>query len=95
MIKPIGYYTDVTSYLEEMQIAYGSRFELMTKREKLFLITAIAAHLNCLESGVMRSEMFTIRTQVNALPIHEQEGLLEALIAQIRWGQNAETVHHA
>lgn len=94
MTKPIGYYTDVTSYLGEMQITYGSRFELMTKREKLFLITAIAAHLNCLESGVMRNEMFAIRAQVNELPINEQEALLEALIAQIRWGQNAEPVHH-
>ncbi|MEH2348117.1 MAG: hypothetical protein V7K55_08955 [Nostoc sp.] len=43
MSKPVGYFTSYTindgSLLDSLQERYGSTFELMTKREKLFLIS--------------------------------------------------------
>ncbi|MEH2316178.1 hypothetical protein [Nostoc sp.] len=46
MSKPIGHFTSYTpndgSLLDSLQEEYGSTFELITEREKLFLISAIA-----------------------------------------------------
>ncbi len=95
MSNPIGYYTGYTpgdgSCLEELQKKYGSTFEEMTKREKLFLVSTLASHLCVAQSGETRDEIYILSVDLQAkLPASDQAGLLEALIAQIRWGQNHE-----
>ncbi|MEH1786374.1 MAG: hypothetical protein V7L23_12505 [Nostoc sp.] len=85
MTKPIGYFTSYTlndgSLLESLQSEYGSTFELMTEREKLFLIFAIAAQLCDEAPGRCRDEIYVVGHQVNSsLPVSDRKGLLEALI---------------
>lgn len=93
MSKPIGYFTGYTlndgSLLESLQEEYGSTFEGMTKGEKLFLISALAAQLCDQAPGRCRDEIYVVGHQVNSsLPTHDREGLIEALINQVRYGRN-------
>ncbi|MEH2001093.1 MAG: hypothetical protein V7L00_20480 [Nostoc sp.] len=101
MSKPLGYYTSYTpsdgSLLERVQEEYGSTFEKMTKREKLLILTVLASHIGCQLDGDVRSEIFAIATEMrDQLSLSDQAGVMEAIISQIRWGQNAaEPVHHS
>lgn len=100
MTKPIGYYTSYTpgdaSYLESLEERYGSSFEKMSRREKLFLLSSLASQLSGDAPGETRNEIYELGVDIQQnLPLSDQEGLLEALVAQIRWGQNnAKPVHH-
>lgn len=77
------------SLLESLQERYGSTFELMTRREKLFLISAIAIQLCDQSPGSCREEIYTVGHQINSsLPQADREGLVEALINQVRWGRS-------
>lgn len=93
MSKPIGHFTSYTlndgSLLESLQEQYGSTFERMTKREKLFLISAIAIQLCDQAPGRCREEIYVVGHQANSsLPVADREGLIEALINQVRYGQS-------
>jgi hypothetical protein len=100
MTKPLGYYTAYTpgdeSYLESLQERYGAGLEKMSKREKLYLMGVIASQL-CVEMpGETRNEVYEIGTDINtSLNWSDRAGLIEAMIAQVRWGQNAEPANHA
>ncbi|MEH2256512.1 hypothetical protein [Nostoc sp.] len=89
MSKPIGFFTSYItndgSLLESLQEEYSSTFELMTRYEKLYLISALAIQL-CDESpGRCRDEIYVVGHQVNSsLPVADREGLIEALINQVR-----------
>lgn len=100
MSKPLGYYTSYTpgdgSLLERVQEEYGSTFERITKREKLVILTVLASYIGCQLDGDVRAEIFAIaREMTDKLSPSDQAGIMEALISQIRWGQNAEPVHHS
>ncbi|OYD92757.1 hypothetical protein CDG77_13970 [Nostoc sp. 'Peltigera membranacea cyanobiont' 213] len=91
--KPVGYFTSYTindgSLLESLQEEYGPTFEKMTRREKLFLISALATQLCDQSPGRCRDEIYVVGHQVNSsLPLHDREGLLEALSNQVRHGQS-------
>ncbi|MEH1811942.1 MAG: hypothetical protein V7K26_03605 [Nostoc sp.] len=93
MSKPIGYFTSYKindgSLLESLQEEYGPTFERMTKHEKLFLISAIAAQLCDQSPGSCRDEIYVVGHQINSsLPVHDREGLIEALTNQVRWGRS-------
>ncbi|MDZ8108974.1 MAG: hypothetical protein RM338_25580 [Nostoc sp. DedQUE12a] len=93
MTKPIGYFTSYTpgdgSLLESLQQAYGSCFERMTEREKLFLIFSIASQLCEQAPGRCRDEIYVVGYQINSsLPLRDRQGLMEALINQVRYGQS-------
>lgn len=97
MSKPIGYFTGYTindgSLLESLQEEYGSTFERMTRREKLFLISAIATQLCDQAPGRCRDEIYVVGHQANSsLRAADREGLIEALINQIRYGQSLTVV---
>lgn len=100
MSKPLGYYTSYTpgddSLLERVQEKYGSSFEKITKREKLVILTVLASHIGCQLEGDVRSEIFALaKDMTSELSLSDQAGVMEAIISQIRWGQNAELVHHS
>ncbi|MDZ8085604.1 MAG: hypothetical protein RMY16_08410 [Nostoc sp. DedQUE12b] len=100
MSKPLGYYTAYTpgdnSLLEKLQEEYGSTFEKITKREKLVILTVLASHIGCQLDGDVRGEIFAIAKQMrDQLSLSDQGGVMQAIIEQIRWGQNAEPVHHS
>lgn len=100
MSKPLGYYTSHTpgdgSLLEKVQEEYGSAFEKMTKREKLSILMILASSLGCQLEGDVRGEIYAIaREMTDQLSLSDQAGIMEAIISQIRWGQNAEPVHHS
>ena len=93
MSKPLGYYTNFTegddTLLGTLQDNYGSAFEKMTKREKLVILTALSSHIGCQLEGDCRAEIFTVAKQITQqLTIADQAGIMEAIIAQVRWGQN-------
>ena len=93
MSKAIGHFTSYTindgSLLESLQEEYGPTFEGMTKREKLFLISAISTQLCDQAPGRCRDEIYVVGHQINSsLPKHDREGLIEALINQVRWGRS-------
>jgi hypothetical protein len=61
----------------------------MTRREKLYLVQAIATQLFDQSPGQCREEIYTVGHQINSsLPRHDREGLLEALINQVRWANS-------
>ena len=100
MSKPLGYYTAYTpgddSFLEKLQSEYGSCLEKITKREKLSILMILASHLGNQLEGDVRSEIYAIaREMTDQLSLSDQAGVMEAIISQIRWGQNAEPVHHS
>lgn len=100
MSHPVGYYTNYTpgdgSYLEALQETYGSWFEQMTKREKFVILTVLCSHCGCEEDGNCRAEIFDVaRELTRELTAVDQAGVIEALINQIRWGQNAEPIHNS
>ncbi|BBD67966.1 hypothetical protein NIES4072_47220 [Nostoc commune NIES-4072] len=100
MSKPLGYYTAYTpgddSLLEKLQEEYGSTFEKISKREKLVILTVLASHLGCQLEGDVRSEIFAVAAEMrDQLSSPDQAGVMFAIISQIRWGQNAEPVHHS
>ncbi|MBN3926101.1 hypothetical protein [Nostoc sp. NMS4] len=93
MSKPIGHFTSYSlndgSLLESLQEQYGSTFELMTKREKLFLISAIAIQLCDGAPGRCREEIYVVGHQINSsLNQADREGLVEALTNQVQWGRS-------
>ncbi|MEH2300006.1 MAG: hypothetical protein V7K88_13520 [Nostoc sp.] len=68
----------------------------MTKREKLVILTALASQMGCQLEGDCRAEIFAIaKKMTEKLSLSDQAGIMEAIISQIRWGQNAEPVHHS
>ncbi|MEA5601060.1 hypothetical protein [Nostoc sp. UHCC 0252] len=97
MSKPVGYFTSYSindgSLLESLQEDYGPTFEKMTKREKLFLISAIASQLCDQAPGRCRDEIYVVGHQINSsLSVSDREGLIEALINQVRHGQSLKVV---
>lgn len=100
MAKPIGYFTSYTlndgSLLESLQEEYGSTFEKITEREKLFLISAIAIQLCDQAPGRCRDEIYVVGHQINSsLPTYDRRGLIEALINQVRYGSSLPVVAEA
>ena len=92
MSKPLGYYTASDNpLLETVQEEYGSTFEKMTKREKLVILTVLASHIGCQLDGDVRGEIFAIAKDMrDHLSLSDQAGIMEAIISQVRWGQNYE-----
>ncbi|MBN3905129.1 MAG: hypothetical protein HWQ35_00625 [Nostoc sp. NMS1] len=93
MSKPLGYYTNHTpgeeSLLATLQDNYGAAFEKISKREKLVILTVLASHIGCHLVGDCRAEIFTISKQMTEqMTIADLAGIMEAIINQIRWGQN-------
>lgn len=96
MNKPLGYYTTYVpgddSYLLQLQKQYGSCLQKLSRREQLFLLQSLAASLCCSELGEVRAEVINSSIECNMrLPKNDVEGLCEALINQIRWGNHKET----
>ncbi|MBD2415064.1 hypothetical protein H6H01_31000 [Nostoc calcicola FACHB-3891] len=93
MTKTVGYYTNYKpgdgSFLDKLQQQYGSKFEQMTRREKFLLIECIAGDLGESLEELPRDEIYHLQVEVNTkLSSDDKTGLIEALINQIRWGQN-------
>ncbi|NJO61333.1 MAG: hypothetical protein HC836_24690 [Richelia sp. RM2_1_2] len=64
---------------------YGSRLEGISLKEKLFLASEIAKELGELTSGLIRDEVYLLAIHISgSLKADVKEGLLEALVAQIR-----------
>lgn len=99
MSKPLGYYTSYIpgdgSVLDKLDDEFGSNLEKLTTKEKLFLIGALGAQLCADQSGEVSCPVKSIYPKIVLMPTGDIEGLIEALIAQVRWGQNAEPVHHS
>lgn len=94
MTKPLGYFTNLIpgddTLLNQLEREYGPTLEKLTRRQKLYLITAISADLGCqCEAGDKSlGQVSQIPVQVHdQLSMTDAEGLLEALIAQVRYGQ--------
>ena len=100
MSKPIGYYTSYTpgddSFLEKVQEKYGSTFEKMTKREKLSILMILASNIGTQLEGGVRGEIYAVaREMTDQLSLSDQAGIMQAIIDQSRWGQNAEPIYHS
>lgn len=93
MEKPLGYYTTYVSgddsYLFDIQKSYGSCLQSMSRREQLFLLYSLASNLCSIASGELRAEVVETAHACNCkLSNDDAEGLCEALINQIRWGNH-------
>lgn len=90
MVRTLGYYTsydyDDQGLLYEMQHKYGTMLEGINLAEKLMLLESIAKNLSFLSQHKVRDEMYVLAIKISAeLKPHDQEGLAQALIEQIRW----------
>jgi hypothetical protein len=92
MSKPLGYYTAYTpgdgSVLDELDDMFGSNLEKLSVRDKLFLIGALGAQLCADQSGEVSNVVKSVYPGILLMTTENIEGLIEALINQIRWGQN-------
>jgi hypothetical protein len=100
MSKPLGYYTSYTpgdgSVLDELEDMFGSNLEKLTVKDKLFLIGALGAQLCADQDGEVSNVVKAAYPGIVLMPTGNIEGLIEALVAQIRWGQQHEpVVHHS
>lgn len=89
MTKPLGFYTSygpgTRGILHEIQEEYGSQLQGISVREKLYLIQEIAKSLSMRASGEIRSEIHWLQNHIiKDLDDGDKEGLIEALIAQVR-----------
>lgn len=96
MNKPLGYYipyvSDDDSYVYLIQKNFGVCLENLSRREQLFLIYSLASNLCAIDSGEVRQEVIeTAHACSCKLSIKDVEGLLEALINQVRWGNLTRT----
>lgn len=94
MSQPLGYYTNHTpgdgTLFDALEHEYGSMLEKLTRRQKLYLIMAIAADLavQCPDDDISVCQVSHIPLQVHdQLTASDAEGLIECLIAQVR-GRN-------
>ena len=90
MTKPLGYFTNYVpgqeGILDKIQKVYGSHLQDITPREKLYLIQELTRNL-CMRASdnEVRSEMHWIAYDlVHELSTSDQEGMIQALIAQLR-----------
>lgn len=93
MSKPISYYTNYIpgddSYLTSIEKRYGSQLEHIGLREKIYLLKHIATDLGDRAYGAVRPEMHTLAYEIiRRLEPSEREGLMEALVVQIRWDKH-------
>lgn len=93
MTKPFGYYTAYTpeddSFLESLQQTYGDDFCTLNKKDKLALIAVISTQLCVEQPGLTLDETYDLGKRINNnLSISDRAGMIEALIAQVRWGQD-------
>lgn len=96
MNKPLGYYTSYVpgddSYLLQLQQKYGSCLHKLSRREQMFLLYSLAADLCSCECGDVREEVIDTAMKCHyELARVDAEGVCEALINQIRCGNNKET----
>lgn len=85
MTKPIGSYVSgnngILQYLEE---TYGSYLEELSPKEKLYLIGAIADNLLIRANGKIHERVYPLKHELFRLTTSDQEGLIEAMIAELR-----------
>ena len=88
MNKPLGYYTSYvpgeSGLLGYLQESYGSYLQEFSTREKLYLIRAITDNLMLRASGDIRGQVYPLVHEIFRLSTSDQEGLIEALIAELR-----------
>ncbi|MEM7554095.1 MAG: hypothetical protein AAF378_08340 [Cyanobacteria bacterium P01_A01_bin.84] len=89
MTKPLGYFTDYRpledSYLYRLEQKYGSWFQHMSVREKLFLINSISSHLCSEAADECRNEIFVISNEITTqVSPSDLEGMIEFLIQQVK-----------
>jgi hypothetical protein len=88
MDKPLGYYTNYipgrSGLLEYLTETYGAYLEKLTVREKLYLIQAIANNLSIRANDDINGRVYSLQHEIFRLSTSDQEGLIEAMIAQIR-----------
>lgn len=95
MSKPLGFYTSYTpgdgSPLEQLQEQWGAYFEKMTQTDKAYILHAIAENYYIEEPNSPSEQVQeTFRELILNLPTHDQLGIAEALINQIRYTPSAE-----
>jgi hypothetical protein len=94
MSKPLGYYTAYTpgdgSALDELDDMFGSNLEKLSVKEKLFLIGALGAQLCADQSGEVSNVVKSVYPRILLMTTGNIEGLIEALISQVRWGKTDE-----
>ncbi|MBG1271752.1 hypothetical protein [Nostoc sp. WHI] len=77
------------SLLESLQETDGDDFSKLSKKDKLVLISVIAAQLSVECPGLVLDQTYSLAKQINeGLPIGDRAGLIEAMIAQVRWGED-------
>ena len=91
MTEPLGHYIAYfagDNLVAAIEDRYGSRFEKLSRKEKMILILSVATSIDqdCY-TQTCRDEVYAIANRINdKLSINEREGLLEALVTQLRWG---------
>ncbi len=92
MSKPLGYYCDITSgsILDEIQEQYGSMFETMSRKLKLYLLVCVASSLSPelqqLDDDLTNPEIDKAVNRLQSeLTEHDLESLLISLANQVRY----------
>jgi hypothetical protein len=79
-------------FLDSLVNEHGDYLEKLTKREKLFLVSAIANSISSEDPGVVSNEIHELATKCyDNMSLSDLLGLMGALTEQIRWGHYAET----
>jgi hypothetical protein len=80
------------SFLDSLIDEYGDYLQNLTKREKLFMLSAIANSISFEEPGVVDNRIHQLWQQCYAkMSPSDLLAFMGALTEQIRWGHYAET----
>jgi hypothetical protein len=80
------------SFLDSLIDEYGDYLQNLTKREKLFMLSAIANNIAFEDPGVVSDEIHELAAKCyDSMSPSDLLGLIGAVSEQIRWGHYAET----
>lgn len=88
MTKPIGYYVSYKagseSIVEQVVKEYGDYFQQLDRVDKCYLLYVLADSLKYGQTNIVSTDIYNASEWVKRLSRDEMEGLIEALIVQIR-----------
>jgi hypothetical protein len=95
-VEPLSDWLDFNpgedNFLDSLIEEHGDHLENFTKREKLFMLSAIANNIAFEDPGVVSDRVQGLATKCyDNMSASDLLGLMGALAEQIRWGHYAET----
>lgn len=91
MSKPVGYYVNTSTLIDDMQEDWGGQFQKLNNSERLWMIFTLSGQLCADDSEhynpneISKLCELAMERAENELSLHDKLGLIEALVNQIKY----------